>query len=331
MKPKVSIVVLNYNGAHLLPACLDSLVQQNYPDFEILVVDSASIDNSREIVQKYQRVQWVGLLSNGGLGPGYNAGAEKAAGEKIFFVNNDMRFDPDCVARLTDAFGEDTLATDPLQFDWEGKDVVHGAQKFYHRWHLGAYGVPFLVPFQDRECGKSIEVLWGCAGAIMIDREKFKMLGGFDPTFFLDYEDLDFCWRGALRGWKTIFVPEARLFHKIGESEDGKLRMNNSQVCSENPAPINARRQLSQCKNPGRFILKTMPWKTICLCFFVEILRIFLGFISGQFLSAYLRLKALALNISEIPSILQERQHIFQDAKVTSSELLQALDEGKKK
>ena len=178
---------------------------------------------------------------------------------------------------------------------------------------------------QDFECRGKRAVPWGCAGAIMFDRSKFEMLGGFDSTFFLDYEDLDICWRGALCGWKTIFVPEARLYHKVGESEDEKLRRNN-------PAPrksslkINVRRQLSQSKNIGRFVLKTMPWPAVVGCFFVETLRIFGNLVRGHFLNARLQLRALIFNFKEMPEILELRRKIKAQAVLKNWEVLKQWD-----
>src|SRR3972149_7877944 len=169
--PHVSVVILNYNGAHLLQDCLESLLDQDFADLEILVVDNASIDNSKEVAARYAGVRWVQLPYNGGLGPGYNAGAKAANGDRLFFVNNDTRFEPDCVRRLVESFNaESILAVDPLQMDWEGKRVIHGAQRFRFGWRHLKFGVPFLDPYQDIEETRETEVPWGCAGALMFDR-----------------------------------------------------------------------------------------------------------------------------------------------------------------
>ncbi len=309
--PLVSVVVLNYNGEHLLPDCLESLLVQDYSPLEILVVDSASVDGSRGTVSRYPGLKWVGLSRNGGLGPGYNAGAREAQGEKLFFVNNDMRFEPDCVRKLTEVFfDKEVLAADPLQMNWEGNRVIHGAHRFHIGWRHLSYGVPFmaLVPGHLAPNNRRTEAPFGCAGAIMFDREKFEALGGFDPTFFLDYEDLDICWRGWLRGWKTLFIPEARLYHKVGESVK-KI--------------ANERRIFSQIKNSQRFIMKTMSWTFILTAIVVEMGKVLVGAVSSHPKLSYLRLKAMLTNFMELREILKERRKSMMSAIVSSRALKQ--------
>ncbi len=320
----VSVIVLNYNGAHLLPDCLESLLAQDYPDMEILVVDNASIDVSFDVVTRYPGIRWVGLKHNGGLGPGYNAGAREANGDYLFFVNNDMRFGPDCVRRLTEAFVDDeVLAADPLQMDWEGKRVIHGAHRFQMGWRHLSYGVLFLslVPGHLAPFEKRTEAPFGCAGAIMFERKKFDALTGFDPTFFLDYEDLDICWRGWLRGWKTLFIPEAHLYHKVGESEDARLRRNNPALDQYDAPRINDRRALSQIKNSQRFILKTMSFPFIIVSLVIEMSKMAAGVVSGRSHLSYLRFKAMLANLLELREILTERWKIMESAVVSSREL----------
>lgn len=267
------------------------------------MVDNASTDASRSVVDRYPRVRWVGLPTNEGLGPGYNTGAGAAQGEKLFFVNNDTSFEPDCVRRLVEAFrNNEILAADPLQTDWEGKQIIHGAQRFRWGWRYWNRPVPFMEPYQDLEVDRETEVPWGCAGAILFNRLKFEALEGFDSTFFLDYEDLDLCWRGWLRGWKTVFVPTARLRHRVG--------------------PTFARRRLSQYKNAQRFVLKTMPWRIALAVCLIEVGKALGGLVLGRFSSGSLRVRAALRNILELPEIFRLRRKAFQEASSSSIALL---------
>ena len=319
----VSVVVLNYNGAHLLRDCLESLLAQDYPEIEILVVDNGSVDDSRKLVGGYKDVRWVGLLRNEGLGPGYNAGAREAKGERLFFVNNDTRFAPDCVSQLVNAFRhDDILAADPLQMNWEGQRVIHGAQRFRLGWSYLSFGVPFLYPYQDLEEEKETEVPWGCAGALMFDRVKFDALGGFDSTFFTYYEDVDICWRGWLRGWRTIFVPASRVFHKVGETEDAKLREHNPSLANAGAPLVNSRRRLSHCKNAQRFIMKTMPWRMVAATLVVDATKALGNLLAGRPGASLLRAKATALNLKELPEILGLRRTVFRESVTTSDALM---------
>lgn len=317
----ISIVVLNYNGAHLLPDCLTSLQDQIGCDYEIIVVDNASTDNSRDVVSRYSSVRWLPLPTNAGLGPGYNAGAREARGKYIFFVNNDMRFEPDCLLKLSRGFSEDDIfAVDPLEFDWEGKTIIHGAQTFQFP-AVSQFGVPFILPVQDYFISQKKAIAWGCAGAMMVEKKKFDSLGGFDSTFFLDYEDLDLCWRAGMRGWKTIFAPDAQLYHKVGESEDSKMALRHPDA-SKHSAPINFRRLVSQCKNSGRFILKVMPWPLILLSGFILMGKILFALLCGKWQSFSASWAAFCLNAKELPEIFKIRSEIMREKNISSWQLL---------
>lgn len=317
------MIVLNYNGAHLLPDCLQSLLAQDHPSFEVLVVDSASVDESFRVVQRHPPARWISLTANQGLGPGYNAGAREAQGKKLFFVNNDTRFKPDCVRQLAGAFrGGDILAADPIQMDWAGTRVIHGAQRFRCGWRYLLRPIPFLEPYQDISCSEETEVPWGGAGALMFERKKFESLGGFDPSFFTDYEDLDICWRGWLRGWKTILVPTARLYHRVGETVDEKLWRSNPAVRQHRPPAVNSRRQRSQHKNAQRFVLKTMPWPIAFTAAATFLLKVAGHLFRCHGKMAQLYAGAMWLNIGELPEILKERRRILAQAVTTSRILL---------
>jgi len=305
----VSVIVVNYNGAHLLSDCLGSLLAQDYAPLEIWVVDNASSDDSRRVVQRYPTVRWIGRSANDGLGPGYNAGAKEARGEKLFFANNDTWFEPDCVRRLAEAFrSEEILCADPLQNDWVGSQVIHGAQRFRWGWRYLIRPIPFMDPYQELRVEQNTDTAWGCAGAFMFDREKFEALRGFDSTFFLDYEDLDLCWRGWLRGWRTLFVPSARLRHRVGES---------------NRIPqVSGRRQISQFRNAQRFVLKVMPWPVAAASGLVWLFRILVDPLCGHPRAAWFRLRASVRNLADLPRILEERARALPRGSQGSWELL---------
>jgi len=302
--PLVSAIVVNYNGAHLLPDCLDSLAAQEYPGLEVLVVDNASTDDSRAVVSRAPMARWIGLPENRGLGAGYNAGAHKARGSLLFFLNNDISLEPGCVRNLVAAFKPGMLAADPLQLDWEGARIIHGAQRFRWGWRYFLRPIPFMDPYQDTGTLQETAAPWGCCGALMFDRHKFEALEGFDPAFFIDYEDLDLCWRGWLRGWETLFVPTARLRHRVGASG------------------ITARRQLSQHKNVQRVALKCMPPGIIAAVFLSGFSRAVATACRGRLSGSLLWLKAAASNLRELPKILRQRRQILREAATTPGALL---------
>src|SRR5881397_2104043 len=130
-RPLVSTLVLNWNGAHLLDDCLVTLAAQDWPAHEVVVVDNGSGDDSAAVTARHP-ARWLPMGDNLGFTRAYNRAVRDAKGELLFFVNNDMRFEPDCVGRLARALAaDDTLfAADPTQRSWDGARVIHGRTRF---------------------------------------------------------------------------------------------------------------------------------------------------------------------------------------------------------
>ena len=120
-KPRVSVIIVNWNGAEHLRLCLPTLVSQSLKSLEIIVVDNCSADDSEEVARSFQ-VRWLALEKNLGLAPALNRGAAIATSDLLLFVNNDMRFDPGFVAALVEPLEkeEEIFATDGMQFNWDG-------------------------------------------------------------------------------------------------------------------------------------------------------------------------------------------------------------------
>src|SRR5271163_1717843 len=129
-KPRVSVIIVNWNGAQHLRICLPSLLSQSSTPFEIIVVDNRSSDDSAEVAKSYS-VRWLPLKENLGLAPALNRGTKIAEGELLLFVNNDMRFDPGFVSALLKPFERDDeiFATDGMQFSWDGTSRGHLAAR----------------------------------------------------------------------------------------------------------------------------------------------------------------------------------------------------------
>jgi hypothetical protein len=260
-RPLVTAVVLNYNGAHLLPDCLSTLAGQDWPALEVLVVDNGSLDDS-EAVSRAHHARWLPLGANLGFSRANNLGAAEAKGEWLFVVNNDMRFTPECVSRLGRVLaGDDTLfAVDPTQLDWDGTRVIHGQTRLQPGTFRDTVIPPFAVASTGQAAGP-VEVPWGCAGSLLVRRDRFEALGGFDPTFFIDFEDTDLCWRAWRRGWRTLYVPDAVLHHKVGMSGDEHRHLVRGAARDRLPR-FWFRRRVSYHTNLMRFALKCLPRAT---------------------------------------------------------------------
>ena len=214
MEPVASVVVLNFNGRRWLSGCLGALAaQRDAPPFETIVVDNASSDGSvDEIRASWPDVRLVPLASNVGFAAGNNAGARDARGDWLVFLNNDTRAEPDWLARLFAAASEysgcDLIASrlvfmdDPSVIDSAGDGYLRAGGAFKH-----GHGAPAEAFASPRE------VFGACGGAFMIRRASFEALGGFDPRFFMIYEDVDLSYRARLRGHRVWYAADAVVKH----------------------------------------------------------------------------------------------------------------------
>ena len=212
--PTVSIIVLNYNGRRWLKPCLDSLAaQRGAPPFEVLVVDNASSDGSAEYVRaQFPDVRVHETGRNLGFATGNNEGARVARGRLLVFLNNDTVAAPDWLARLIAALEdrpEVGFATSRIVFA-DNPDVVDSAGDGY----LFAGGA-FKRGYGGRsdDFGESCEVFGACGCAMVMKRELFESVGGFDPEFFIFYEDVDLSYRAQLTGARCWYAADAVVRH----------------------------------------------------------------------------------------------------------------------
>jgi GT2 family glycosyltransferase len=257
-RPLVSTLVLNWNGAHLLPDCLGTLATQDWPAHEVVVVDNGSRDDSAAVTARYP-ARWLPMGENLGFTRAYNRAVRDAKGEFLFFVNNDMRFERDCVGRLARALAADDslFAVDPTQRSWDGGRVIHGRTRFVSGSYHDVVVPPWAVEY-TAAAAEPVEVPWGCAGSLLVRRDRFDALDGFDPTFFIDFEDTDLCWRAWRRGWRTVYVPDALLYHKVGMSGDEYQHLIRGVTPGQVPKTW-FRRRVSYHTNLLRFALKVLP------------------------------------------------------------------------
>ena len=294
---KVSIIIVNYNGENHLDECLYSLQLQDYEPFDIIVVDNNSTDKSVEIIKKYKDVKLIKLNENVGLAEGCNIGARESDGEFLCFVNNDMKFEKDFILELAKelSLDSDIFAVDAMHYNWSGDKILHAGSGFrevtFFKGHIpGYYLDPVLI------LDKKIDVPWGCLANLMVRRDKFFELNGFDKTLFIDYEDADLCWRAWLRGWRTVYVPSAKAYHKVGMSDE--------------TVGISEKRLFHQQKNFMRFILKNMDNDIVLKMIFSLPMRAFSYILKGKFRLLKAIAKGFFRILSDFSEILKERGRI---------------------
>ena len=213
--PRVSLCVLNWNGRKHLSACLDSLLALDYPldRLELVVCDNGSEDGSVELVRgSYPRFTLIELDRNYGFAEGNNRAAAAANGEWVGFLNNDMVVDAswlrDLVAPLEDNPGIACLASRIVNWNGSKIDFIGGGINFQgHGLQLD-----YARPSSPRDVARRI--LFACGGAMLVRRELFLEVGGFDPSYFAFFEDVDLGWRLNLLGHDVWYNPAATVRHR---------------------------------------------------------------------------------------------------------------------
>lgn len=261
--PFASIVVANYNGKDVIDYCLRSLQALNYPNYEVIVVDDCSIDNSVEVIERdFPHVRLVKLPKNVGLAGANNEGYKYARGNIIVFdLNNDEIVDRDWLTELARV-----LVNSPDIGITCGKR--YQADKMFVRGETilsaGSKMSPITAECAAIGYGKrdgpeyDTQKETDFATVLAIRRELLEQVGLFDPVYGNYYEDADLSIRVRQSGYKLIYVPTAKSWH-IGASSFGSHSY---------------RRYYLLRRNQMRFIIKNFPAQTAFLglmhCLFVK-------------------------------------------------------------
>lgn len=258
MATEVTAVIGNFQGADLLTACIASLRSQSLVPAEVIVVDGGSTDESVSVaLREGGRVL---REENAGLGYLYNRGARSARTPYVLFLNNDVAVEPGCVGQLAVALDTDDrrFAADPRQVEWAGDRTIHARTtlargRLFHEYFPGLH-LDANVPADG-----VVETVSAHGAAMMVRRDVHAELGGFDETFFLEWEDLDLCWRAWLQGWSSVYVPGAVVRHRVG---------------AVTSAAIAPRRSASSHHNLVRLALKCFPFRPAATVVAGEIARL---------------------------------------------------------
>ena len=235
-RPSVSLVVLNWNGRRHLATCLDSLMALDYPRdrLQVILCDNGSADGSVEFVRKrYPAVEVLALPTNHGFARANNLAVEQATGEWVGFLNNDMRVEAGWLQHLFDELDRHPdaacLASRILNWDGTAIDFIGGGANYQgHGFQLDS-GEPSSPEDVERR------LLFACGGAMVIRRDVFEEVGGFDPEFFAYFEDVDLGWRLNVLGYDTWYSPRATVYH-VHHGTSSRLEYHRLRVLYERNA-----------------------------------------------------------------------------------------------
>lgn len=199
--PRVSVVIASYNAARTLKTCLESLRRLDYPDFEVIIVDDGSTDESRQIAIGFPDFRYLKHERNQGLSAARNTGLFAASGEIVAFTDADCRVDEDWLYYLI---------SDLLSADWAavgGPNLLPPEDSAVAAAVMASPGGPAHVMLTDRQA----EHIPGCNMAFY--KWALIELGGFDPTFVKAGDDVDICWRLQQAGGRIGFSPGGFVWH----------------------------------------------------------------------------------------------------------------------
>lgn len=214
--PRVSIIIVNWNGYAHLDECLTSIRQQSYQNFEAILVDNGSHDGSCEFVaERHAWVKLVALPANTGFAGGNNAGLAAARGSLVITLNNDTRVDEHWLSELVRCADADDrigmVASCICQYQQPELIDSLGVKICRDGMSRGAYRLRKLSDLAARD-GEEILLPSGCAA--LYRREMIDQVGFFDDDFFAYCEDTDLGLRGRLAGWRAVLALKAVVYHK---------------------------------------------------------------------------------------------------------------------
>jgi len=233
---KISAVVVSYNCGKYIGQCLSSILKDNLVK-EIVVVDNNSFDNTAEVVKGFP-VKFYRLSRNMGFAYANNFGAKKTSGQYILFSNPDVLFLENAITKMAEVMGKnpDAGICVPQLYSGDGKS----RDEFYYKFpelkveFLRALKLDKFVDLYrlslKRHPSQTGELQgWPSGSVLLVRREVFLEVGGWDENYGLFYEDVDLAWQ-IVRKYKILFVPEAEVLHYGGKSSDKILDKRNAMI-----------------------------------------------------------------------------------------------------
>ena len=232
MSPLVAIVILNWNGRKVLEQFLPSVLRTTYPNYQVILADNASTDDSCTwVANHYPQVRIIAMDKNRGYAEGYNRALQAVTADYYVLLNSDVEVQPgwlEPMIRLMET-GMRVAACQPRILSYTQRDHFEYAGAA-GGW-LDAWGYPFcrgrVFDTVEKDIGQYNDhcpVFWASGAALLIRSRCFHEMGGFDPYFFAHQEEIDLCWRLQHAGYEIYVEPASIVYHLGG----GTLPQGNS-------------------------------------------------------------------------------------------------------
>ncbi|MDO8589383.1 MAG: glycosyltransferase family 2 protein [Armatimonadota bacterium] len=228
-QPRIAIVLVNWNGKEDTRECLESLRRLTYPDYSLIVVDNGSTDGSvAEIGSVFPEVCLIPAGENLGFTGGNNIGIKRAldtGADAVLLLNNDTVVSPDFLEPLAlTLFGDPKIgAVNSKIYYYAQPDVIWSAGGNIN----GRTGIASQRHVDEKDEGQAdqqadVDYAVGCS--IMVRRDAIEMAGLLDDDFFVYYEEAEWCRRMRALGYRIVYVPGSKVWHKVMASASSSER-----------------------------------------------------------------------------------------------------------
>ena len=311
----ISVVIPTYNGLTYLEPCLDALLPSLAADTEVLVVDNASTDGTQgRLATRFPHVTVLRQSENLGFAEGCNAGAARARGTWILFLNNDTIPAPGFVEPLLARVQQDPklgVCTSKIRVQ-SAPDHLDAIGSFLTR--LGFLRHVGLLELDQGQHDHLQQIFSPKGVCFLIRRNLFHKLGGFDERYFAYFEETDLFWRVWLHGWRIGFAPASIVYHKIGGTSSTFAY---------------AFIDYHNFKNRIRTLLKNLALVNLCWLLPVHMLCCaglsLLSMVKGRWGSGWAIVRAIAWNIRHLPETWGARRRAQRLRRVSDRELFRYI------
>ncbi len=291
--PKVAVVILNWNGRKHMEQFLPSVTAATYENFEVIVADNGSTDNSLSFLQlHYPGIRTILFKENYGFAKGYNEALKQVKADYYVLLNSDVEVQPGWLEPMVELLEKDRsiAACQPKILSWHNKKLFEYAGAA-GGW-LDKYGYPFAkgrvfdICEEDKgQYDQSEPIFWASGASLFIRPAVYHAVKGFDEYFFAHQEEIDLCWRIQLAGHKIYSCPSSVVYHvgggtlPKGNSLKTYLNFRNNRIMLSKNLPLSKKIWVM----PARNLLDGISaWKGLLSGdggYFIAILRAQLSFI----------------------------------------------------
>ena len=267
---KTAVVILNWNGRHMLERFLPSVTSNTTGDAEVIIADNGSTDDSLAfLAEHYPALRVIALDKNYGFAGGYNKALAQVEADYFVLLNDDVEVPPHWVEPVIAQMEANPLTAicQPKLLMYDQRDTFEyagGAGGF-----IDKYGYPFcrgrLFTTLEQDHGQyndPCEIFWASGAAMFVRSDVWRQLGGLDADFFAHMEEIDFCWRVKNHDYKVMYCPQSKVYHIGG----GTLPKSS------------ARKTYLNFRNNLSLLMKNLPKGAV---FFTIAYRILLDWVAG--------------------------------------------------